>query len=172
MATATTKTTKQIKSRGTHQKAAFENQSLKMRAVDAMLAIRPFVAKSQLSALADAMRGEEKEFFIRRMLDLAHQLTTMPKTYETDGQGDAAMVQLHYFAGGCDWYIIERDSEPDQLQAFGFAILNGDIECAELGYISIEELTACGAELDLHFTTCTLPSLKSNWGGNRRHKGA
>jgi hypothetical protein len=71
----------------------------------------------------------------------------MPKTYETDGQGDEAIAHLHYFTSGFDWYITERDMEEEQLQAFGLACVHE----TELGYISIVELLRNGAELDLHF---------------------
>lgn len=65
----------------------------------------------------------------------------MPKTYEQDGKGDQATAHLHYFLNGSDWYITEKDMDGGIQQAYGYAILNGDDECAEVGYISIEELT-------------------------------
>ena len=84
----------------------------------------------------------------------------MPQTYEQDGMGEQAIAHLHYFTSGCDWYITERDSDPDgegQIQAFGSANLGYG---PELGYISIKELLENGAELDLYFTPCTLSSLR------------
>jgi hypothetical protein len=48
------------------------------------------------------------------------------------------MVKVHLFLGGCDWYLTEYDPEDDL--AFGFACLNGDLQNAEWGYVSIEEL--------------------------------
>lgn len=75
-----------------------------------------------------------------------------PKTYETeDIKTNDKIAYLHYFTGGSDWYIIEKDSEPEQLQAFGYVILNGDLENAEFGYINIEEVKKY-AELDLYWT--------------------
>ena len=38
---------------------------------------------------------------------------------------------------GCDWYIVEFDG--DDL-FFGYAILNGDLDCSEWGYVSFSEL--------------------------------
>ncbi|MEQ1916574.1 MAG: DUF2958 domain-containing protein, partial [Gallionella sp.] len=75
-------------------------------------------------------------------------IETMPKTYQTDRQDDP-VVYLHYFKGGCDWYITELDFEAEQLQAFGKADLG--MGFPELGYISIVELLECGVELDLHW---------------------
>lgn len=43
--------------------------------------------------------------------------------YEQDGKGEEAIVTLHYFRGGMDWFITEKDMEPEQHQAFGLADL-------------------------------------------------
>jgi hypothetical protein len=93
---------------------------------------------------------------------------TMPKNYEQDGKGDDAIVSLHYFAGGsANWWITEKDmetpEEPGQHQAFGLANMFGGPtdQDAELGYISIVELLAAGAELDFYFKPRTLRELKA-----------
>lgn len=135
--------------------------SLKMQAALAVPTIRPFLSRSQLSVMADACRGEEKEFFMQKFIDLAQQIDTMPKTYEQDGKGDQATAHLHYFLNGSDWYITEKDMDGGIQQAYGYAILNGDDECAECGYISIAEITSYGAELDLHFAPCSLADIKA-----------
>jgi hypothetical protein len=41
--------------------------------------------------------------------------------------------------GGCDWYIAEYYGDGENL-FWGYAILNGDTEMAEWGYISFTEL--------------------------------
>ena len=125
--------------------------------------IKQFIGKSQLSAIKSASRGEEGEYFKAKMKALEIQIDTMPKTFETDGQGDEAPVTLHYFHGGSDWYIVEKDSEAEQLQAFGFACLNGDKRNAELGYISIQELLEFGVELDLYYTPQKLGEIKQKF---------
>ena len=76
------------------------------------------------------------------------------------GKGDDAIVYLHYFFGGCDWYITEKDVDGGVQQAFGYAVLFGDKQNAELGYICITEITQFGAELDLYFTPCPLAEIK------------
>lgn len=131
-----------------------------MKAFDSLL---PFMPQSQLSALAHCMCGEEKQYFFDMVVDLADLIASMPVTYQQDGKGDEAVVCLHYFFGSSDWYITEKDVEGGVQQAFGYAILNGDIACAELGYISISELVGLvniNAELDLHFKPCTLREIK------------
>jgi hypothetical protein len=146
--------------------------SLKMQAALAAPVIRPFLSRSQLAAMADGCRGEEMEFFLQKFVDLAQQIETMPQTYGQDGKGDQATAHLHYFIGGSDWYITEKDMDGGIQQAFGYAILNGDDECAELGYISIEELTRHGVELDLYFTPCTLAEIKARRAGRNTPEAA
>jgi hypothetical protein len=128
-----------------------------LEAATAIKSLRPFIGWQQLDAVGDLCRGEERQFFKNKLVELAALVGAMPKTYETDGQGKQAIAQLHYFTGDCDWYITERDCEDRQLQAFGLANMGYG---AELGYISLEEILACGAELDLHWTPKTLAEIK------------
>ena len=121
---------------------------------------RRFIGKRQIEVMGDACRGEEREWFKAKFISLAKLFDVMPRTYDTDGASDNAIVHLHYFMGSADWYIIERDQEDEQEQAFGYAHL-GDESCAELGYISIVEITGWGAELDLHWRPCTLGEVKA-----------
>lgn len=144
-----------------------ELAALKRQAEAALVTLKPFMGSTQTRVVRSCMRGEEKEYFFQKMIDLATLVETMPHTYQQDGKGEAAIVYLHYFAGGSgNWWIIEKDKgaaeETDQVQAFGLANLFGGPtdQDAELGYISIVELLECGAELDFHFTPKTLAELK------------
>lgn len=122
-----------------------------------------FIGASQGAAIGAALRGEEGQFFRDKLDELAEIVRAMPKTGETDGLGENAIVHLHYFKGGADWFITEKDmGSPDdapedrgkQLQAFGWAeIVPG---CGEYGYISIEELIENNVELDLYWTPKTV----------------
>jgi len=116
--------------------------------------LKQFIGKSQLSAVGMGIRGEEKQYFIDKMLEIANTIQTMPKTYGQDGMGDKAIAYLHYFKGSADWHITEKDMEDEQLQAFGLADLFGD--GGELGYISIEELIGSGVELDFNWKPKTI----------------
>ena len=72
------------------------------------------------------------------------QLTRIPRLYETEEIPlKEKKIHLHFFLGASDWYIAEYDG--DDL-FFGYAILNGDTEMAEWGYISFQELK----ELKIH----------------------
>jgi len=116
-----------------------------------------FVSPAQIETLVRGIRSEEKDFFFDKVEELANTIETMHKTYEQDGKGDNAIVHLHYFVGGCDWYITERDMEDEQLQAFGKANLGHG---GELGYISIVELMSNNIEIDLHWEAKPLKDCK------------
>ncbi len=65
------------------------------------------------------------------------RLAKVPRLYETEQIPlKDKLVHLHFFIGGCDWYIAEYDG--DDL-FFGFAILNNDYEMAEWGYLTFGE---------------------------------
>lgn len=115
-----------------------------------------FISASQLCALQSNLNGEEREYFLSLLDDWEDKILHMPKPYETTEQGIAAPVSLHYFKGGSDWYIVEKDSSEEQLQAFGYACLNGDKINAEMGYINIEELIKYGVEFDLYWKPTAL----------------
>jgi hypothetical protein len=124
----------------------------KLDAIQAIRTLQPFVGTRQLFAIASTCRSEEKQFFFDKLVELADLVSAMPETYEQDGLGQQAVAYLHYFVGGNDWYITERDCDPDgdgQSQAFGLARMNGGYP--ELGYISIRELIKNHVELDLYF---------------------
>ena len=127
--------------------------------IEAVHTVKNFVGERQLEAMGDGVRGEEGEFFKSLFVKTAQTIQNMPKTGETDGQGDDAVVYLHYFMGNMDWFITEKDMiEDEQYQAFGLADLG--MGYPELGYISIEEITSAGAELDLYWTPKTLREVK------------
>ena len=66
------------------------------------------------------------------------RLLAIPKLYETESTELAdKKIYLHFFLGSCDWYIAEYDGDDT---FWGYAILNGDDQNAEWGYISFSEL--------------------------------
>lgn len=84
-----------------------------------------------------------------------NQLAQLPKLGETESVPlKDKVLHMHFFLGGCDWWIAEYDGE-DLL--WGFAMLNGDRDNAEWGYISFRELKELVAppglevERDLHW---------------------
>ena len=68
----------------------------------------------------------------------ANRLSRIPRLYETEPIPlQKKLIHLHFFIGVCDCYIAEYDGEDI---FWGFAILNGDFQNAEWGYISFNEL--------------------------------
>jgi hypothetical protein len=140
-----------------------------MQAVEAMKTLRHFIGRRQLAVVVDCCRGEEKQHFFDKLVELAGVVNTMPKTYEQSDKGGEAVAYLHYFMGGCDWWITEKDAgSPDdppdtgQAQAFGLVSLGYE---PELGYISLPEVFAAGAELDFHWRPKTLAAIKAKLAG-------
>lgn len=119
-----------------------------------------FIGPNQRRTLIDILAGEEGQWMANLIADLAQRIDAMPLTYEQDALGDQAIVHLHYFIGGCDWFITEKDmgcpndseDEKGQHQAFGLARIHE----AELGYISIAELIENNVEINLHWTPRTI----------------
>ena len=136
------------------------NAEKDLQAADAMFQIRHFMPTGQKAAIREFIRGEEGEHYLAKLTEYAERIKAMPKPYESDGQGEQAIVSLHYFIGQCDWWITERDSSSIQHQAFGLASLGYG---SELGYISIAGIIANGAELDLYWTPITLAEVKAKY---------
>lgn len=84
------------------------------------------------------------------------RLEQIPRLYETEGIPlPDKVIHLHLFIGSCDWYIAEFDGAEI---FWGHAILNGDFEMAEWGYIGFDELLDLSiggievdCELEVHF---------------------
>lgn len=121
-------------------------------------AVRPYIPRLQLVTMADGLRSEERAFFREKFRELETTIATMPVTYEQSELGEAAVVHLHYFMGGCDWWITEKDVEGGTQQAFGLVDMGHG---PELGYICIDELVSVrGMNVDLHWKRCTLATIR------------
>ena len=110
--------------------------------------LKNFISKQQINSLEYLLKSEESAYAKEKIDYFFDLIQKMPKSYETDGQGDKAIAYLHYFKSGIDFYITEKDMEDEQLQAFGLVNMNGELE---LGYISIKEILELNFELDLNF---------------------
>ncbi len=135
------------------------HQATKIEAAAALQSLRGFLPYAQLRAFDVGARGEEMQWFFDKAVELAGVVRDMPVTYQQAGKGGAAVAFLHYFRGGADWYITEKDCEREQHQAFGLVDLGHG---SELGYISLIELVRHGVELDLHWTPKTLAEIRAS----------
>lgn len=111
--------------------------------------IDKFIPPQQLLVLHDLIaESEEAQFFIDKVKELTDLINSMPVTYDTE-EVDDPKASLHYFNSTMDFYIVEKDCEDVQLQAFGYANIGHGYEA---GYISLPELFEIGVEIDLYFT--------------------
>ena len=149
------------------------------KALDAREALRVhllgnFMPYSQRLCLLAAQRGEEAEAINDIVMGAVERIKATPMTYQTeDVETKDKVLHLHYFKGGVDAWIVERDvgdsgnpsapgaGEGVQHQAYGkISLFGGGWEDAEWGYISIAELIKNGVELDLYWTPRTAKEMK------------
>ncbi len=119
--------------------------------------LKKFISKQQLSSLEYVLKSEEKQYAKEKIDYFFELIQKMPKTYETDEQGDQAIAYLHYYKSSIDFFVTEKDIEDEQLQAFGLVNMNNELE---LGYISIKEIIELNFELDLNFVPKTLEEIE------------
>lgn len=129
-----------------------------------------FMSAVQRRALTYLLGGEESSYFIEQVTRTVKAVTNTPLTYQTESIETADKVlHLHYFKGGIDAWIVERDmgDSPsdnglgEQHQAYGkITLCGGGWEEAEWGYISIKDLIDHGVELDLHWEPKTVKEMK------------
>lgn len=132
----------QINKNQIEEKSPENNKPIEL-SIDDLETAKKFIPEMEYSTLLDnATHGEESEYFkqkIKHVADMGHIL------YENrDGKSYNSETKLHdkgfihYFIGSSDWYVCEVDEDN---VGFGYAILNGDIQNAEYGYIDLNEVT-------------------------------
>jgi len=66
------------------------------------------------------------------------QLNMLPRLYETENiRTEEKVVHMHFTADRCHWWIIEWDGHDT---FFGYVLLNGWSQDAELGYFTLSDL--------------------------------
>lgn len=132
----------QINKNQIEEKSSENNKPIEL-SIDDLETAKKFIPEMEYSTLLNnATQGEETEFFkkkIKHVADMGHIL------YENrDGKSYNSETKLHdkgfihYFIGSSDWYVCEVNEDN---VGFGYAILNGDIQNAEYGYIDLNEVT-------------------------------
>lgn len=143
---------------------------IKRRGMAALQRLTGFIGGSQLKVLPGFIRGEDGQGYMEILERLAGIVESMPVTYGQDGKGDDAIVYLHYFHGPYDGYITEKDAEEAedpaeaQWQAHGYVHWAQNGPHLSMGYICLPEIFGSNAELDFHFTPCTVREIKRKHG--------
>ena len=110
---------------------------------------KKIIPPNQYAYTLGLTQGEEGDFYKQKLKDIAKiamQITTDDELINEDGSHN---VGFHYFVGNSDFYISEIKSDGT---AFGYTILNGDVEMAEWGYQDIDEIINASQwiEMDYH----------------------
>ncbi|MFK5950604.1 MAG: hypothetical protein QM500_17770 [Methylococcales bacterium] len=135
------------------------SKATRSNALQALSILEGFMNPSQLGAIKQNFTGSEQQFFFDKAVELADRIKNMPVTYDQASKGDKAIAYLHYFQGGVDHYIYEKDSEDEQLQAS--AATHGFV--FELGYLSLVDELKKGFELDMHFSPTSIGDLRAEY---------
>lgn len=93
-------------------------------------------------------QGEEREFFVHKIKEIAAAVENAPKINETDGLEEHRIVLRYFHPSGTQSFVTEIGKDGD---AFGFQCLNDDWENAEWGYLNLDELKNIREmEVDFH----------------------
>lgn len=93
-------------------------------------------------------QGEEREFFVNKIKEIAVAVENAPKINATDDLEEHRIVLLYFHPSGTQSFVTEIGNDGD---AFGFQCLNDDWENAEWGYLNIDELKNIQRmEVDFH----------------------
>lgn len=138
--------------------AKIENES---KVINSIKDIPPILLKIIPQSQAQALVGNTEIY--STLIRLAEEVMETPALYSQDGLGNDAIVHIHYFSGGSDWFITEMNL--DEALFFGYVVLNGDLVNSEFGYTSIDEITSTDIELDFHFTKMTVKEAITKYHG-------
>lgn len=109
---------------------------------------KKIIPPSQYAFTLELTQGEEGAFFKNKLKEIAEtyrNITTDNELVNPDGTHN---VGFHYFVGGTDFYISQVYTDG---YAFGYAILNGDLQMSEWGDSSIDEIKNIPwIEMDYH----------------------
>jgi hypothetical protein len=134
---------------------AFDRPASQAKVLAKMPLLKQFIPEMQLRTMTGLIRSkEEGQYFKDVLVGVAEQVEGMPAVYQTEGESKA---YLHYFGGDIDIYIIEKDSEAEQLQAYGYSDLG--MGGPEFGYVDLTEVMKSNLELDLHFQPSLISEL-------------
>jgi hypothetical protein len=114
---------------------------------ESLEALALFMPPTQRAAVRHGLRTVMRDEVSVLLTHWCAVIEHMPITLDTEGEGDAATVHLHYFLRESHWFILELDDYGNgRAQALGMAY---DGQQATMEYINIDELITLGAELDM-----------------------
>ena len=127
------------------EKSADDDLTVSLKELAAAKSVLPTV--QYVSTLKFA-QGEEREFFVHKIKEIAADVENAPKINETDGLEEHRIVLRYFHPSGTQSFVTEIGKDGN---AFGFQCLNDDWDNAEWGYINLDELKNIrGMEVDFH----------------------
>ncbi|MBO4704841.1 MAG: Eco57I restriction-modification methylase domain-containing protein [Spirochaetaceae bacterium] len=81
--------------------------------------------------------GEERDFFVRTLKNIASAVENAPEIYATDSEEQHPIILRYFHPTGTESFVTEIGEDGE---AFGFQCLNGDYAFAEWGYLDINEI--------------------------------
>ena len=125
----------------------------------AMFDVARFMARNQAQSLLEMLDDQEAPRYAAKIVELSETIKAMPLTHDQAGAGYEAVAHLHYFSGATHCYVFEKDFMGGVQNATALTVVRGDLERAEIGFVSIAEMVERGLGLDLDFTPCTLGAI-------------
>lgn len=95
------------------------------------------IPEEQYMDMLQEANGEEAEHSkakLKNAADIARELINRKSSKELVNADGSHPCKLHYFIGGCDWYISELDKDG---VGFGYSILNDDLLFSEWGSVNV-----------------------------------
>lgn len=95
------------------------------------------IPEEQYMDMLQYANGEEAEHFkakLKNAANIAREMINRKSSKELVNADGSHPCKLHYFIGGCDWYISELDKDG---VGFGYAILNNDLTFSEWGSVNV-----------------------------------
>jgi hypothetical protein len=116
--------------------------------------LRRVIPAQQMRCLRSLLYdGEEREFFVSAINEIAHQYAELP-CVGADLPINKALARIHLFGPGCHWWIVEKSD--DSSLVFGVA----DLGERELGYFDLSEIAQSPyVEIDLHWKPKTVQAI-------------
>lgn len=106
------------------------------------------IPPSQYNFTLELTKGEEGDFYKGKLKEIAETYRKINTDNELINEDGTHNVGFRYFLGNTEIYISEIDSEGI---AFGYNILNGDLQMSEWGSTSMDEILSIPfIEMDYH----------------------
>ena len=121
--------------------------------------LNAFTAGYQRAELLANLRQGPDNLYVHVLARLADRWDQTPTTAQMHGATRSAIARWHFTKGASDYWIIAKDTGASQSHAYGLASISYVHAAPEPGHISIPDILADGAQLDLYFEPVTVAEI-------------